>query len=116
MIGGGIFSAGNSLATPALSSLASKTAGAADQGTVLGVTQSVASLARAIGPTIAAVLIHSSIAQMGADGQPHQMSDHSLIVTFWTASAIMFLAFILAVYFSRLHAEDYDDTGLAEAA
>jgi multidrug resistance protein len=116
MIGGGTFSAGNSLATPALSSLASKTAGAADQGTVLGVTQSVASLARAIGPTIAAVLIHSSIAQMGADGQPHQMSDHSLIVTFWTASAIMFLAFILAVYFSRLHAEDYDDTGLAEAA
>ena len=46
LIGGGVFSMGNSLATPALTSLASKSVGAAQQGTVLGVTQSVASLAR----------------------------------------------------------------------
>src|SRR2546428_9080120 len=42
LIGGGIFSMGNSLSTPALTSLASKSVGAADQGSVLGVTQSAA--------------------------------------------------------------------------
>ena len=103
LIGGGIFSLGNSLATPALISLASKTAGQADQGTVLGVTQSVASLARAVGPFLAAVLINSSVAHNGADGAPHFMSDHSLFVTFWTAAALMFVAFLLAMYFARVY-------------
>ena len=54
LIGGGIFSLGNSLSTPALNSLASKSVGPAEQGSVMGVTQSVASLARAVGPSIAA--------------------------------------------------------------
>ena len=104
LLGGGIFSLGNSLATPALNSLASKTASAAEQGTVLGVTQSVASLARAVGPSLAAVLIHSGLAHMGADNEPHHMSDLSLRLTFWTGAAIMFLAFLLAVYFARSYA------------
>lgn len=101
LVGGGIFSMGNSLATPALTSLASKTAGPEQQGVVLGVTQSVASLARAVGPFLAAVLINSSIAHVGADGVPHFMSDRSLFVTFWTGAAIMLIAFLLAFYFSR---------------
>ena len=101
LIGGGVFSAGNSLATPALTSLASKSVGPAEQGTVLGVMQSVASLARAVGPSLAALLIASSVAHLGADGEPHYMSDHSLFITFWTGAAIMFVAFILAFYFSR---------------
>jgi len=115
LLGGGVFSLGNSLATPALTSLASKSVGAAEQGTVLGVTQSVASLARAVGPFLAAVLINSSVAHFGADGEPHFMSDHSLFVTFWTGAAIMLLAFLLAVYFTRAHAEEYDP-GVIEAA
>jgi len=97
LIGGGVFSMGNSLATPALTSLASKSAGADEQGTILGVTQSVASMARAIGPTIAALLIASPIVHTGADGQPHYMSDYSLFVTFWTGAAIMFVAFFLGL-------------------
>ena len=101
LVGGGVFSMGNSLATPALTSLASKTAGPEQQGVVLGVTQSVASLARAVGPFLAAVLINSSIAHLGADGLPHYMSDRSLFVTFWTGAAIMLVAFLLAFYFSR---------------
>ena len=44
------------------------------------------------------------------------MSDHSLFVTFWTGSAIMFVALLLAVYFARTHAADYSDTDVAEAA
>jgi DHA1 family tetracycline resistance protein-like MFS transporter len=98
LVGGGVFSMGNSLATPALTSLASKSAGPAQQGVVLGVTQSTASLARAVGPSLAALLISSSIAHLGADGLPHYMSDQSLFVTFWTAAAIMFIAFFLAFY------------------
>src|SRR6266566_3292302 len=116
LIGGGIFSMGNSLATPALASLASKSVGPAEQGSVLGVTQSAASLARAVGPSLAALLISSAIPQEGADGHQHYMSDHSLFVTFWTGAAIMFVAFLLAVYFMRAHAVDYSDSGIAEAA
>ena len=99
LIGGGIFSLGNSLSTPALNSLASKSVGPAEQGSVLGVTQSVASLARAVGPSIAALLIHSTLPEVGADGVSHYMSDRSLFITFWTGSVIMF-GLSLAVYFS----------------
>jgi DHA1 family tetracycline resistance protein-like MFS transporter len=102
LLGGGVFSMGNSLATPALNSLASKSVGAAEQGVVLGVMQSVASLARAVGPLLQAVLINSAIAHLGADGAAHYMSDHSLFVTFWTGAAIMFVAFLLAFYFLRV--------------
>jgi DHA1 family tetracycline resistance protein-like MFS transporter len=99
LVGGGVFSMGNSLATPALTSLASKSVGAGEQGPILGVTQSVASLARAVGPFLAAVLINSSVAHRGADGIPHYMSDRSLFVTFWTAAAILLVATLLAFYF-----------------
>jgi MFS family permease len=116
LVGGGLFSVGNSLSSPSLTSLASKSVGAAEQGSVLGVTQSVASLARAVGPTLAAFLIHSAIAYRGADGQTHFMSDHSLFVTFWAGSAIMFLTLLIAIYFARTHAKDYASTDVAEPA
>jgi multidrug resistance protein len=115
LIGGGIFSLGNSLATPALNSLASKSVGPAEQGSVMGVIQSAASLARAVGPTIAAVLIHSQSAYVGADGVAHYMSDRSLRITFWTGAVIMFVSFLLAVYFKRTHATDFSDTEVAPA-
>ena len=101
LVGGGVFSMGNSLATPALTSLASKSVGPAEQGTVLGVTQSVASLARAVGPSLQALLIASPVAYLGADGDLHFMSDHSLFVTFWTGSGIMFLACFVALFLSQ---------------
>jgi MFS transporter, DHA1 family, tetracycline resistance protein len=115
LVGGGLFSIGNSLSSPSLTSLASKSVGAGEQGSVLGVTQSVASLARAVGPALAAVLIHSAIAYRGADGSEHFMSDRSLFVTFWTGSAIMLVALLLAIYFARMHAADYSATDVAEA-
>jgi len=113
---GGIFAIGNSLATPSLTTLASKSVGRGEQGGVLGVTQSVASLARAVGPIIAAVLINSAIATSGADGRLHKMSDYSLSVTFWTAAAIMFVAFLLAAYFARAYAARYAPTELPTPA
>jgi MFS transporter, DHA1 family, tetracycline resistance protein len=106
LIGGGVFSMGNSLATPALTSLASKSVGPAQQGVVLGVTQSTASLARAVGPSLTAILISSSIAHLGADGVLHYMSDQSLFVTFWTGAGIMFVASLLAFYYGHVGATD----------
>src|SRR6185503_3642155 len=58
---------GNALMAPSLTSLASKSASAAEQGSVLGVMQSVASVARAVGPSIAALLIYSAVAHYGFD-------------------------------------------------
>jgi len=116
LVGGGLFSIGNSLSAPSLTSLASKSVGPAEQGSVLGVTQSVASLARAVGPALAALLIHSATAYPGADGKIHFMSDHSLFVTYWTGSGIMFVTLLIAVYFARTHAADYSETDIAAAA
>ncbi len=83
---------------------------------MLGVTQSVASLARTVGPLISAFLIYSVVVTFGADQKPHNMSDHSLRATFWTAAAIMFVAFLLAVYFRRNHAAEYGQPEAMAAA
>ncbi len=69
---GALFALGNGLATPSLTSLASKSAGAGEQGGVLGVTQSVASLARVVGPLLSAALIYSAVATAGYDGRAAQ--------------------------------------------
>jgi DHA1 family tetracycline resistance protein-like MFS transporter len=113
---GGTFAVGNSLSGPALMGLASKSAGRGEQGGVLGVTQSVASLARTIGPLISSALIYSAVAAYGEDRQLHNLSDHSLRVTFWTAAAIMFCAFLLSLYFARSHSADYTKHEIAAAS
>ncbi|MBV8858929.1 MAG: MFS transporter [Acidobacteria bacterium] len=104
---GALFALGNGLATPSLTSLASKSAGAGEQGGVLGVTQSVASLSRVAGPLLSSALIYSAVATLGQDGKPHNMSDASVAHTFWAAAGIMFVAFLLAAYFARAYAKDY---------
>jgi MFS transporter, DHA1 family, tetracycline resistance protein len=116
LIVGAAFAVGNSLATPSLTSLASKSANEADQGIVLGVTQSVASLARAVGPSVQAFLIYSVIAARGFDGTYTNMSDHSLFATFWTAAGIMLAAFLLAAYFARAYSAGYPDATISAAA
>ena len=77
--------------------------------------QSVASFARAVGPTLAAVLIYSAVAHVGFDGQPQKMSDASLLRTFWTAAAIQFVGLLLAIYFARAYASKYAETEMAKA-
>jgi len=112
---GAIFALGNSLATPSLTSLASKSVGSGEQGGVLGVTQSTASLARTVGPLIASALIYSAALNVGFDQKPHHMSVYSLRATFWTAAGIMFAAFLLGLYFARAHAGEYKSKEVAEA-
>jgi MFS transporter, DHA1 family, tetracycline resistance protein len=112
---GAATSIGNALMAPSLSSLASKSASAGEQGGVLGVTQSVASLARAVGPSIAAFVIYSAVAHAGFDGRTHNMSDLSILRTFWTAAGIQFVAFLLAAYFARVYGRKFASDEIVEA-
>lgn len=112
---GALSSIGNALSAPSLTSLGSKSASASEQGSVLGVMQSVASLARAVGPSVAAVIIYSTAAHIGYDLKPQNMSDASILRTFWTAAAIQFVAFLLAVYFARAYRGKYAEGEVAEA-
>ncbi len=92
LIGMAILAFGNSMASPGLTSLASKSAGEFDQGEQLGNMQSGASLARAIGPTIGGYLLSNAIGKI---------DDATLFRTFWVAAAIMFVAFLVAFFSMR---------------
>ncbi|MFT3743492.1 MAG: MFS transporter [Pyrinomonadaceae bacterium] len=92
LIGTALLALGNSLASPGLTSLASKTASEKDQGRTLGIMQSGASLARVIGPLLGGILLNNKM---------DLIDDSTIYRTFWTASAIMFVAFLVAIYFAR---------------
>lgn len=104
----GTLAVGNSLAMPVLTSLASKSVGRSEQGSVLGVTQSAASLARVVGPLLSAFLIYSATG-------PKHISDASVRATFWAGAAIMFVAFLAAVQFARSHADKLTENEIAPA-
>jgi DHA1 family tetracycline resistance protein-like MFS transporter len=92
MLGAGCFAIGNSISSPSLNSLASKNANEFEQGKVLGVMQSAASLARAISPMLTGFLLNNAI---------NQVDDFTLKRNFWTAAAIMFLAVLVAIYYLK---------------
>jgi len=92
LMGTAILSFGNSLASPGLSSLASKSADEHDQGRAMGILQSGASLARVVGPVIGGLLLIYTLDAIDV---------FTLYRTFWTALGIMFVAFLVAVYFAR---------------
>lgn len=94
LVGIAFFSIGNSLSSPALTSLASKEAHDEAQGKTLGILQSAASLARAIGPALSAFLLYSATA-------PGNLSDYTLYRTFWTAAAIMLVTVLISLYFVK---------------
>jgi DHA1 family tetracycline resistance protein-like MFS transporter len=91
LVGIAFFSIGNSLSSPALTSLASIEAHDEAQGKTLGILQSAASLARAIGPALSAFLLYSATA-------PENLSDYTLYRTFWTAAAIMLVTVLISLY------------------
>jgi DHA1 family tetracycline resistance protein-like MFS transporter len=78
---------GNSLVTPTLNGMASKSVNAAWQGRVLGILQSAASLARIIGPVLGGYLLgRDAIRDINYGRTP-----------FWTGGAIMLLALGVAL-------------------
>lgn len=84
---------GNALASPALTSLVSKISPDDKQGSSLGIMQSGASLARAIGPIIGGMLLNNAL---------NAVDDNTVTRTFWTASAIMIVAMFTALYVMKL--------------
>lgn len=73
---------GNSLMTPTLNALASKSVNASLQGRVLGVMASVASLARIIGPVLGGLLL----------SRDPDYGSHYGRTLYWVSSAIMLVA------------------------
>jgi len=92
LIGIAGFSLGNSLASPALTSLASKSASEEEQGKSFGIMQAAASLGRVIGPLLCGVLLNNAV---------NEVDDYTIFRTFWTASGIMFVAFLIAAYYLK---------------
>jgi DHA1 family tetracycline resistance protein-like MFS transporter len=88
-----VMAIGNAIASPAVSSLASKISSEKEQGKALGVMQSSASLARAIGPAVGGILLNNAL---------NQVDNSTIQRTFWTAAAIMIVAVFIAVYFTRM--------------
>ena len=88
------FAVGNSIASPGLTSLASKTTDELQQGKSLGVLQSAASLARVIGPLATGVLLNNAVGEV---------DDVTILRTFWVAAGIMLIAFLTAVYFGKVY-------------
>lgn len=92
LTGTGLFAIGNSIASPAITTLASNSADEMSQGKTLGILQSAASLARVFGPLLCGVLLNNAA---------NEVDKNSLFRTFWTASAIMCFAFFIAIYYLR---------------
>lgn len=92
LIGMAGFSLGNSLASPALTSLASKTVSEEEQGKSFGIMQSAASLGRVLGPLLCGVLLNNAV---------NEVDNYTIFRTFWTASAIMLVAFLTAAYYLK---------------
>lgn len=74
-----LLAVGTSLNTPALQSLVSRSTAAAEQGSVLGVSQGFSSLARVIGPATGGWLF-----------------GHNFAYPFWAGAGLMVVAFLLA--------------------
>jgi len=91
LTGTAVMTLGNAFASPSLTSLTSKIAEEHEQGRSLGVMQSGASLARAVGPTIGGFLLNNRM---------NAIDNYTVFRTFWTAAGIMFLAFLMAIYFA----------------
>lgn len=84
----GLVSIGQSLITPTLNGLASRSAGAQWQGSVLGLVQSTGSLARTAGPALAGVLLAFDV------HRPHQMYGRTAL---WVAAGLMVVATAMAM-------------------
>ncbi len=92
LVGISVLSLGNAFASPALTSLVSKITDDDKQGSALGIMQSGASLARAIGPMIGGILLNNAL---------DAVDDSTVTRTFWTAAAIMLVAFATSIYALR---------------
>jgi predicted MFS family arabinose efflux permease len=89
IIASSLIAVGHSLSTPTLNGLASKSAGNDLQGAIFGAMQSVASLARIIGPSMGGWLL---------DQDTNRQMIHFGRTPFWAGCAVMALAMAIALW------------------
>jgi DHA1 family tetracycline resistance protein-like MFS transporter len=82
---------GNSLVTPTLNGLASKSVSPAWQGRILGAMSAVASLARIIGPVLGGFLLDFDRRRLAGTGTEYGQTPY------WTSAAIMVIALLFAI-------------------
>jgi DHA1 family tetracycline resistance protein-like MFS transporter len=99
LIGIAAFAIGNSISSPALTSLASKSANEAEQGQALGIMQSFASLARVVGPLLCGLLLNNQL---------NRVDDATILRTFWTAAGIMIAALVVSLFLRRVPKERFN--------
>lgn len=101
LVGFAVFAFGNSIASPAMTSLGSKLASDADQGKAMGVMQSGASLARVVGPALCGVLLNT----VG-----HETNRDTLRRSMWVAASIMIVTVAVSIYTmaSGIHAYEHE--------
>jgi MFS transporter, DHA1 family, tetracycline resistance protein len=81
LLGGiALFALGNSMASPALTSLASKSAHDDEQGKTLGILQSAASLARVVGPLLCGVLLNNAVSEVDSSTLFRSLFNSRLVV------------------------------------
>lgn len=95
-----VMSIGNAFASPSITSLASKISSEEKQGSSLGILQSGASLARAVGPLLGGVLLNSAI---------NTVDDTTVTRTFGVASGLMLVATVFAIYAAKVIKRHIDD-------
>lgn len=98
---------GNGMQMPALSSLVSKQAAAHDQGRILGVNQSMGSLARIVGPLVGGFAFEWGGADPALELGSFRMEFGAWSTPFLAAGAILFVALLVSVriYNQRQSAE-----------
>lgn len=68
----------------------------------MGVMQSAASLGRAVGPALTGFLLSAAVVAENV-ASIENVSNFTIMRTFWTASAIMVPALLFAIYFAYKH-------------
>jgi multidrug resistance protein len=94
---------GNSLVTPLLAAVASQSADERSQGVVLGITQSVASLARMVGPAVGGLLLSLDATQ---PLRPYG------ITPFWASAGLMIIGLLAAFKLQDLRSKKPEDVPL----
>lgn len=82
-VAGVVLAIGNGLTQPSISSFVSKRAAGTDRGAILGVNQSVSSLARVVGPAMGGWLYGSMLGKTSP---------------YWTAAGGMAIAFVISIF------------------
>jgi len=107
MIGMSCLAIGNSFVTPLLSAVVSQSTDERSQGVVLGISQSIASLGRMLGPALGGVLLSMDAARASIPGHPYG------ITPFWAAAGLMVVGILASLKLRDKHPKNPEEVPLS---